>query len=1066
MHFRLSLFTLLIISTTTFAQKKLTESASQKLISEDYDSSTLSTLKWRCIGPWRGGRCLAVTGVINQPYIYYMGATGGGIFKTIDGGNTWLPLPDSGFHSSSVGSLAVSASNPNTIYAGMGEYAIRNTAIMGDGIYKSIDAGKSWKHVLNLDASAVARILINPTNPEIVYAAVMGKMFGANKERGVYRSTDGGTTWKQILFKNDSTGAIDMRFDPNNASIIYASLWQCYRNSWSLNDGGAGSGLYKSIDGGDTWQLLSNNAGLPKGILGKITIGVTAANSNHIYAMVENKNGGLFGSMDAGKTWSRVSTQNDLTQRPWYFSGVWVDPKNENHVFVMNVEFWQSIDGGKTFTKINQEHGDNHDMWINPDNTDNYIIGDDGSTAVTFNGGKTWTDEDLPTGQFYHVNLDNDFPYNVYGAQQDWGPVRIPSRTTGFSISKTDWYIPAGGEAGYIVPDPTNSQITYGGEYDGIMTRHDKSNEQYQVVSVYPEINDGAGVNVKKYRFQWTYPIAFSPWGNNTLYCTSQYVHRSTNGGMSWETISPDLTTNDTSKQRPSGGPITLDNTGSEVYCDIYAFAESPAKQGVLWAGSDDGLVHVSKDDGKSWENVTPPALPKWATVSIIEPSHYDEGTCFFAAHAYRIDNTKPYIFRTTDYGKTWQLITTGLPQNIYARCVREDPNRKNLLYAGTETGVYISFNNGDQWHSIQENLPVTPVHDIQIKKDMKEVVLATHGRAFWIMDDVTPLYELRSDSNKVNTWLYTPRTSYRMDGGQIDDPNLQDGVNAPNGVIVYYRLTKPLSKELKLEFLTDKNDSIITYSSIKDIHGKAVEKKEDFYEGKQTKITDVLKNEQGIYRFVWDMGYGDAKRFSDDWIYNNLLSGAKALPGNYKVRLYNGDSLLAERLFTIQLNPKVKSTQADLQAQFDFINQITKKQTEVSTAIKQLQSVRKQMNDFIGGFEDTAKLKPLKDMSKPTLDSLQKIEDELYQSKIKAGEDGLRYPVKLMEKLGALKQQAASSDTKPTQQEYDLFNDLSQRLSVPLQKLKTIIDSQVPKFNQAAAQYKSEAVDVNKGLK
>jgi photosystem II stability/assembly factor-like uncharacterized protein len=482
----------------------------------------------------------------------------------------------------------------------------------------------------------------------------------------VYRSSDGGATWKQILFKNDSTGAIDMRFDPNNPSIMYASLWQVYRNSWSLNGGGQGSGLYKSTDGGDTWQLLSNNPGLPKGILGKMTIAIAASNSNHVYAMVENKNGGLFSSMDAGKTWTRVSTQNDLTQRPWYFSGVWIDPKNENHVYVMNVQFWQSIDGGKTFTAINQEHGDNHDMWINPSNPDNFIIGDDGSAAVTFNGGKTWTDEDLPTGQFYHVNLDNDFPYNAYGAQQDWGSVRIATRTTNAFIGKNDWYVPAGGEAGYIVPDPTNPQVTYGGEYDGLLIRHDKSNEQYTIVSVYPEVNDGAGVVEKKYRFQWTYPIAFSPWSNSTIYCTSQYVHRSTNGGMSWETISPDLTTNDTTKQRQSGGPITPDNTGAEVYCDIYAFAESSAKQGVLWAGSDDGLVHVSKDNGAHWEKVTPPGLPKWATVSIIEPSHFDEGTCYLAAHAYRIDDTKPYIFRTTDYGKNVATYHTRTP----AKCI------------------------------------------------------------------------------------------------------------------------------------------------------------------------------------------------------------------------------------------------------------------------------------------------------------------------------------------------------------------------------------------------------------
>ncbi|MEP6512569.1 MAG: hypothetical protein ABJA79_01775 [Parafilimonas sp.] len=1052
---RITLLLICIILTTTLHAQKTKNS-----------DSNYAALKWRSIGPYRGGRCLAVSGVIGDPYTYYMGATGGGVWKTTDGGNTWLSISDTTFHSSSVGSIAIAPSNPNIIYVGMGEYAIRNTAIMGDGIYKSIDAGKTWNRLLWLDASAVAHILVHPSNADVVYAAVMGKMFGANKERGVYKSMDGGKTWKQILYKNDSTGAINIQFDPNNPSILYASLWQCYRNSWSLNDGGSGSGLYKSIDGGDTWQLISNNAGLPKGIYGKITTAVAASNSNHVYAMMENKNGGLFSSMDAGKTWARVSTNNDLTQRPWYFSGVWVDPKNETHVFVMNVEYWQSIDGGKTFTRISQEHGDNHDMWINPNNPDNFIIGDDGSAAVTFNGGKTWTDEDLPTGQFYHVNLDNDFPYNAYGGQQDWGPIRVATRTTGYSISKNDWYTPAGGEAGYIVPDPKNPQVTYGGEYDGIMTRHDKSNNQYQVVSVYPEINDGAGVVVKKHRFQWTYPISFSPWNDNTIYCTSQYVHRSTNGGMSWEIISPDLTTNDTTKQRQSGGPITADNTGAEVYCDIYAFAESPAQQGVLWAGSDDGLVHVSRDNGKSWDNVTPAALPKWATVSIIDPSHFDAGTCFFAAHAYRLDNTKPYIFRTTDYGKTWQLITTGLAPNVYTRCVREDPNRKSLLYAGTETGMYVSFNNGDNWQSLQMNLPVTPVHDIQIKKDMKEVVLATHGRAFWVLDDVSPLYEMSNEIGKSNAYLFTPRVSYRMDGGQYDAPDFQDGANAPNGVIVYYMLKKPVSKELKLEFLTAKGDSIITYSNLKDRNGKAIEKNEDFYEEKKDKIEGVLKNEPGMYRFVWDMSYPEAKRFSDDWIYNYQLGAIRTLPGNYLVRLYNGDTLLMERSASVTLNPKVKTLQADLQAQTDLLNDITKKQIEISTAIKQIHSIEKQINDFTGSIEDTTKARPLKDLGKPILDSLGAIEEVLYQPKIKAGEDGLRFPVKLMEKLGGLKVQIANSDNKPTQQEYDLFADLSQRFTVPLQKLKKIVDTEIPKFNDAAAKYKTLPVDVTKGLK
>ena len=703
------LIAILFAVSSLHAQKTKTSSSTAQ---PDY-KSYYSALKWRSIGPYRGGRSNAVTGVVGDPHTYYMGATGGGIWKTTDGGNTWLSISDSNFHSSSPGALAVSQSNPNTVYAGMGEFAIRNTAIMGDGIYKSSDAGKTWKNVFPMKSTAVAGITINPSNEDIVYAAVMGNMFAPNKERGVYKSNDGGKSWKQILFKNDSTGAIDIKLDPNNPSIIYASLWQVYRNSWSLNDGGPGSGMYKSIDGGDTWKLISNNSGLPKGIIGKSTVSVCKSNSNHIYAIIENKNGGVFSSNDAGNTWQRVnSTQNDLTQRPWYFNEIFADPKNENVVYIMNVEFWRSIDGGHTFSRIGQEHGDNHDMWINPDNPNNFIIGDDGSAAVTYNFGETWTDEDLPTAQFYHVNLDNDFPYHVYGGQQDWGPVATASRTTSYAITDKDWYIPAGGEAGYIVPDPKNSDITYGGEYDGTMTKHDKSNGQDKLVSVYPEVNDGSGVVKKKYRFQWTYPIAFSHWDKNTLYCTSQYVHRSTDGGMSWETISPDLTTNDTSKQQQSGGPITADNTGAEVYCDIYAFAESPVQQGVMWAGSDDGLVHVTKDNGKTWTNVTPKQIPKWATVSIIDASPFDAGTAYLAAHAYKIGDNSPYVFRTNDYGNTWQLITNGLPASTNARSVREDPNRKGLLYAGTETGVFVSFNNGDSWQSLQMNLPVTPVQD------------------------------------------------------------------------------------------------------------------------------------------------------------------------------------------------------------------------------------------------------------------------------------------------------------------------------------------------------------------
>ncbi|MEP6793190.1 MAG: glycosyl hydrolase, partial [Saprospiraceae bacterium] len=612
----------------TVAQKNSSSTTTKNIgIPETYSKQLYSGLKWRSIGPYQGGRSLTASGVVGDPLTYYLGATGGGVWKTIDGANTWFPVSDSTFHSASVGALAVAPDDPNVIYVGMGEAAIRNTAIMGDGIYKTIDAGKTWRHVLTLDASATGRIIVDPKNADIAFAAITGKMFGANKERGVYRTKDGGLTWQQVLYKDDKTGAIDIDFDPSNSNIIYASLWQVNRLPWALTSGGMGSAIYKSIDGGNTWHSLSQNPGMPKGLLGKICITVSATNPQRVYAMIENKeHPGLYRSDNAGKTWEPASTKNDLSQRPWYFSEIFCDPNNENVVYVSNVEFWKSIDGGMTFSKIAQEHGDNHDMWINPNNSDNFIIADDGSAAVTFNGGRTWTDEDLPTCQFYHVNLDNEFPYHAYGGQQDWGPIRIATRTYGNTIGKNDWYYPAGGEAGYIVPDPVDPTVSYGGEYDGIMSRHDKKNEQYQSISVYPLINDGWGANFLKNRFAWTYPISFSPWKSNLMYCTSQFVHRTTNGGLSWETISPDLTRNDPSKQLQSGGPITPDNTGAEIYCTVYAFAESPAKQGELWAGSDDGLIHVSKDDGLTWSDVTPKDLPAWSTVSIIEPSHFDAG--------------------------------------------------------------------------------------------------------------------------------------------------------------------------------------------------------------------------------------------------------------------------------------------------------------------------------------------------------------------------------------------------------------------------------------------------------
>jgi hypothetical protein len=709
-------------------------------------------------------------------------------------------------------------------------------------------------------------------------------------------------------------------------------------------------------------------------------------------------------------------------------------------------------------------------MWINPGNSDNFIIADDGSAAVTFNGGRTWTSEDLPTGQFYHVNLDNDFPYHAYGGQQDWGPVRIATRSYGESIARTDWYVPAGGEAGYIVPDPADPTVSYGGEYDGIMSRHDKKNEQYQSVSVYPLINDGWGANFLKNRFAWTYPISFSPWNNNLMYCTSQYIHRTRNNGMSWETISPDLTRNDPSKQLQSGGPITPDNTGAEIFCTVYAFAESPAKTGELWAGSDDGRIHLSSDDGKTWSNITPKDLPEWSTVSIIEPSRFDAGTCFFAAHRYRLDDTHPYIYRTTDYGKTWTLITNGLPEIVYARCVREDPNRENLLYAGTETGAYISFNNGDNWQSMQLNLPVTPVHDMQIKKDLKDLVIATHGRGFWVLDDLAPFYQISDSVANSAYWLYQPNVAIRMDGKQLDPEKeetikKQAGTNAPNGVVVDYYLKEKPKGEIKLVFYSSAGDSIIAFSNKFDKQGKPLKKNANLYEDPKHK-EDILPTDIGMNRFVWNLVYPDAKHFEEEYWSAGSLAGAKALPGNYLVKLMKGDSLLMKRNFSIIINPKVKTSQEDLKSKFDLMMAVNKKQNEIIKSILQIRGVQSQVNNFVNSFSDSTKIIALKKVAKPLLDSLKTIGDTLINSKIKANEDVLRYPMQLFERYNSLQDFIRMADARPTEQENKVFEELNARLAPELKRLQSVFDKQVPAFNDAVRQLDLKVVDPGRVIK
>ena len=1045
----------LIISVPVFSQKKISPT-------ETGNSFSLKGMKWRNIGPFRSGRCLAVTGLPGNMMTYYAGVAGGGVWKTTDGGNTWNCMSDSGFTSSSVGALAVSNINPDIVYAGTGEVEVRGNISFGDGAYKSTDGGKSWKHI-GLDKTyAIGTMVVHPQNPDIVFAAAMGKLFGSNKERGVYRSKDGGQSWQAVLQVDDSTGCVDIKMDPSNPLVLYASMWQAYRNAWSLSSGGKGSGLYKSTDGGDSWSLVSENPGMPKGIKGKIICTVSPVNPSRIWAIVENENGGVFRSEDAGATWNRISTMNDLTQRPWYFSQIFADTKSENTVYVLNVEFFRSIDGGSSWNKIVNRHGDNHDMWINPANPMNFIMGDDGGPQITFDGGRNFSLMRLPTAQFYHVNTDNDFPYNVYGAQQDNSSIKIKSRTAHGNINESDWKAVAGGEAGYIVPDPTNPLITYGGDYDGSMSTFNEKNDQYRTISVYPEVHYGDGAEKAKYRFNWTYPIAFSPHNPKCMYATSDIVHRSLDGGQTWENISPDLTRHDPKTLKASGGPITLDNTGTEIYATVFAFAESPVKAGLLWAGSDDGLVHVSTDNGKAWTNVTPKDLPPYALISYVEPSHFDPSVCYVSATRYKSDDNKPYIFKTADYGKSWTLITNGLNQNTYNRCVREDPTNRGILYAGMETGIMISFNDGAQWESLQLNLPNTPVHDIQVQTKENDLVIATHGRSFWILDDITSIYQLNAEIKNARAWLFKPRHSYRFPGGGEDDENpdnRQTGTNLPNGVLIRYYLKERPTKELRLVFTNEKGDSIISYSSIKNKKGKPVPIASEFHENRKAVKPGLLPVEAGINQFTWDMRYPEAKGDTSA-TFEASLAGPKAVPGNYKVKMFLGDSLVNEQAFAIITDPRNPATVADLQEQFDLNAAICKKLNEIAHANAQINQVKAQLNSFIAGISDSSEARPFKIKAKALTDELDSIKNELFNEKIQANEDNLRYPVKLEEKIATLNYQLQASDSRPTASMQEVCRAISALIDLQLKKLSDILDKELPAFNEMAKSRKTEVLD------
>jgi len=1008
-----------------------------------YDEKLFNAMQWRCIGPYRGGRSVAVAGHPDQDFIYYMGVTGGGIYKTEDAGMTWFNVSDSVFQWGSVGAIALAESDPNVVYVGMGETCLRGNISPGDGVYKSVDGGKTWNHIGLKETQFIGKVCIHPKDENIVFVAAMGHLFGTNPERGVFRSKDGGKTWQKVFFKNDKTGAVDMVFDPFNPRVVYVAMWEANRTPWGMSSSGPGSGLYKSTDGGDTWKELSKQPGLPKGILGKIGITASGAQKDRLWASVEANDGGIFISDDGGDSWRRVSEDRNLRQRAFYYSHIYADPKSPETVYVLNVGFHKSVDEGKTYTRISVPHGDNHDLWIDPTNSNRMINANDGGANVTFNGGQSWTEQDYATAQFYHVLVDDQFPYMVYGAQQDNSTVGTLSRTTGSGITTSDWHSVGGGESGYIAVKPDEPNIIYAGSYGGYLTRYNHRIKESRNIAIWPENPMGAGAADLKYRFQWTFPIMASPHDPDVLFATGNHVFKSTNEGQSWEEISPDLTRNDKGKQGPSGGPITKDNTSVEYYCTIFSFAESPGQKDLFWAGSDDGLIHISKDGGQNWQNITPKNLPEWALISIIEPSPFDPATAYVAATRYKLDDFKPYILKTNNYGKSWKLITNGIPVEDFTRVVREDPNKKGLLYAGTERGVYVSFDDGANWQSLQLNLPFVPIHDLVIQSREKDLVVATHGRSFWILDDLTPLHEMSDKVAKSDVHLFQPRHTYRMGGGSFNRPGMSIGQNPPAGVVIQYYLKEESKKPIKLEILNMKGDTIRTFSSKKT---KEISDSTGFY-GERSR-SNQLATKAGMNRFIWNMRYPDAKGLPNLIMWAGTIRGPAAVPGKYQARLIVGDQTIT-KTFEILKDPRIKTTQVEFQEQFDLLINIRDKVTEAHEAVQKVRDIRKQTNEYVKLLPAGEKKKTIAKAAKDFNKKLRDVEEIIIQTKIKSNQDALNYPIKLNNKIAALTGTVASADVKPTKQMYDVFEYLAGKLDAQLEKLSKIIDEELPKFNQ-----------------
>lgn len=1037
------------------------------------DPQFLSQLHYRCIGPTRGGRVVAVAADPDNPSTFYFGACAGGVWKSDDAGQYWENVSDGFFKTASVGALAVAPSDPNVIYAGMGEATIRIDVTHGDGVYKSTDAGSTWAHMGLPESRHIGEIRIHPDDPDLVYVAALGHSAKDNPERGVYRSSDGGTTWELVLHVSEGAGAIDISLDPNNPRILFATMWQARRNFWSMNSGGPDCGLWRSRDGGDTWENISTNPGLPTGTLGKMGISISPARSGRVWAIIEaeGRKRGLYRSDDTGETWTKTSSKPDLGWRPWYYQHVIAHPTDADTVFVMNAQAWKSIDGGNEFEEFHTPHGDNHALWIDPANPDRMIGADDGGAWVSLNAGASWsTIYNQLTAQFYHVAVDDQFPYLVYGSQQDNSSIAVPSQTGKGAINWADCFPPGTAESGYVAPKPDDPNIVYVGAIGSspgggdALQRYDHTTGQIQLVSVWPEsYHDG---NTAEVRFQWTYPIVFSPQDPNVLYATGNKVFRSSDEGHSWDEISPDLTYADPDTMGVSG-PLTMDTAGAEMYATIFSFMASSHQPGVLMTGSDDGLVHVSKNDGGDWENVTPPDLAKFSQVTMLEESPHNPGTVYMTVARHKNGDYAPYVYKTTDLGETWTTITNGLREDDFCRVIREDPNREGLLYLGTELGLYCSFDDGESWQSLQANLPVTPVYDLVIKGT--DLVVATHGRSFWILDDLTQIHQLHDDLTDTSPQLFKPRDAVRSPahlfagfwgspGGKnyhvtigqnatfyVEEAEtghktkrvIDAGDDIQRGVRISYFLPEAPEGETTLSVIDSNGDLVESFDST-------------IPEDKDDRRGLYITAHAGMNTFQWPMTHpAGAKMVDTD--FHKEPEGPLANPGAYTATLSTGD-WSASQEFTLVKDPRVTTSDADLAEQLDLLIRIRDKLSQVVEGVNLIRSIKGQLKGWGDRLKGRDDAQELADAATATTENLTAIENELVQVEFTSRGDSLNYREMLFEKLSGLQPVVSSADKKPTTQSYAVFDKLAGQIDAQLAALDAVVAGELAELNSGLA--------------